>query len=171
MKPYQHTQRAGRWLSIPAVICLVLLGVTLRTRIWPTAGGAVFIAGLAWVFSSLTIEVGGGRLGWYFGPGILRKEVRLCEVTNVRAVKTRWIDGWGIHYTRFGWLYNIAGFEAVAVELQHGRRFALGTDDPPGLLSALQSEGCPIAASAPRDPTSRPCGCDVKPPAWEGRHE
>ncbi len=140
MKLYSHTQRAGRWLWIPAVACLVLVGLAAWTRIWWVLGSLGIIAGLAWLFSSLTVEVADGRLCWRFGPGWLRKQVPLGEIAAARTVKTTWTEGWGIHYTRFGWLYNIAGFEAVAVELRSGKRFALGTDEPERLLSALQPQ-------------------------------
>jgi hypothetical protein len=43
----------------------------------------------------------------------------------------------GIHLSRFGWLYNVSGFDAVAIILKSGKRFALGTDEPDALLQAL----------------------------------
>jgi hypothetical protein len=44
----------------------------------------------------------------------------------------------GIHVTPYGWLYNVAGWDAVAITLCEGRRFALGTDDPHGLLDVIR---------------------------------
>jgi hypothetical protein len=38
----------------------------------------------------------------------------------------------------FGWLYNVAGWDAVVITLGNGRKFALGTDDPHGLVSAIK---------------------------------
>jgi len=32
---------------------------------------------------------------------------------------------------------NVSGFDAVAISLQDGRKFALGTDDPDGLTTAI----------------------------------
>jgi len=139
MKIYSHTQRAGRWLWIPAVACLFLVGLAVWTRIWAVLGSLAVIGGLAWLFSSLTVEVADGRLSWRFGPGWLKKQVPLGDIAAALPVKTTWKEGWGIHYTRFGWLYNIAGFEAVAFELKNGKRFAVGTDEPSRLLSALQA--------------------------------
>jgi hypothetical protein len=138
MKDYSHTQRAGRWLWIPAVACLFLVGLAVWTRIWAVLGSLAVLAGLAWLFSSLTVEVGGGRLSWRFGPGWLKKQVPLGDIVAARPVQTSWTEGWGIHDTRFGWLYNIAGCEAVAFELRNGKRFAVGSDEPDRLLSALQ---------------------------------
>jgi hypothetical protein len=44
----------------------------------------------------------------------------------------------GIHLTPCGWLYNVSGFDAVAITLRDGRKFALGTDDPHGLVAAIR---------------------------------
>ena len=46
--------------------------------------------------------------------------------------------GWGIHLTPYGWLYNVSGFDAVAITLRNGRKVALGTDDPHGLVDAIR---------------------------------
>jgi hypothetical protein len=46
--------------------------------------------------------------------------------------------GWGIHLTPYGCLYNVSGFDAVAITLRDGRKFALGTDDPHGLVDAIR---------------------------------
>jgi hypothetical protein len=34
--------------------------------------------------------------------------------------------------------YNVSGFDAVAITLRDGRKFALGTDDPHGLIAAIR---------------------------------
>jgi hypothetical protein len=92
---------------------------------------------ITWLFSSLTIELGGGELRWRFGPGFIRKRVALADIASARAVRTSLLEGWGIHLTRYGWLYNVSGYDAVEVTLRSGKRFALGTDQPAALLAAL----------------------------------
>ncbi len=137
MKYYRHTQRAGRWLLIPLVVSLGLLVAAWLTGVWSLLAGVAVLGIATWLFSSLTIEVRAGELHWRFGLGLIHRRVPLAEVTEVRPVRTTLMEGWGIHYTRFGWLYNIAGFGAVAVRLRGGREFAVGTDDPDGLVNAL----------------------------------
>ena len=73
-----------------------------------------------------------------FGPGIIRKRVRLSEIVGCEPIRIRWWYGWGIHLTPYGWLYNVSGFDAVAITLQDGRKFALGTDDSSGLVDAIR---------------------------------
>jgi metal-sulfur cluster biosynthetic enzyme len=46
-------------------------------------------------------------------------------------VRTNVAEGWGIHISRFGWLYNVSGFSAVAVKM------------------TLTSPMCPVAGSLP----------------------
>ncbi len=137
MKTYSHTQRAGRWLLIPAGMALVLLFMALWLRLWPVLSGIVVLALAVWLFGSLTIEISAGVLKWRLGPGLIRRSLSVNLIAEARTVRTRWFDGWGIHYTRLGWLYNVAGFDAVAITLKNGKQFALGTDEPERLLAAL----------------------------------
>ena len=74
---------------------------------------------------------------WRFGPGLIRKRVQLEEITAARPVKINLLESWGIHWTRYGWLYNVSGFDAVAITLRSGKRFALGTDEPQALMARL----------------------------------
>ncbi len=137
MKTYSHTQRAGRWLWLPAGMALILLLITVWLRLWPLLGGLGVLGLVMWLFGSLTNELAGGVLKWRLGPGLIRRSLPVDLIAEARAVRTRWIDGWGIHYTRLGWLYNVAGFDAVAITLKNGKSLALGTDEPERLLAAL----------------------------------
>jgi hypothetical protein len=141
---YKHTQPAT---VIVVPLALALLACLIPPRYVPgTRSLMVLIATalllLLWMFSSLTITVNDRVLGWYFGPGWIRKDVPLDEIRDAEAVETRLLDGWGIRRTRRGWLYNASGFKAVAIKLHNGERFVLGTDEPERLLDAL-SESLP----------------------------
>lgn len=103
-----------------------------------------------WLFHSLTIEVGEGELRWRFGPGLIRKRVALDLILTAQPVRTNVHEGWGIHLSRFGWLYNVLGYDAVAIKMKNGQHFALGTDEPEALCIALNA-GCsaPLPAGTP----------------------
>lgn len=90
------------------------------------------------LFCTLNIEIANGRLGWRFGPGLIRKSVALSEIEHVEQVPVLWWHGWGIHLTGHGWLYNVSGWDAVEVRLKSGKQFRLGTDEPQRLVEALQ---------------------------------
>jgi hypothetical protein len=97
---------------------------------------AVFAA-CAYMFSSLTIRITDRALHWCFGPGIFRKTLSLADIKTVEVTRTRLLDGWGIHKTSRGWLYNVSGFDAVHITLYSGRGVLLGTDEPDRLRNAI----------------------------------
>jgi hypothetical protein len=43
-----------------------------------------------------------------------------------------------VHRTRRGWLYNIAGKDAVLIRKLDGKTFLLGTDEPRKLKAVLE---------------------------------
>src|SRR5580700_125326 len=75
---YHHTQ-LGTLMLTTLLLAALLTGLrwigilaTLRSGQWPWL---LFVlsalcCGLAWVFSSLTLEVTGTEIRWYFGPGL-----------------------------------------------------------------------------------------------------
>jgi hypothetical protein len=143
---YVHKQRS----SLPLLLFGVAGAATLASLALPAtrtiplgprltiaaAALAMIVSGV--VFSSLTITTDADHLSWHFGAGLLRKSVPLAEVVSAEAVRTTWVDGWGIHLTRRGWLYNVAGHNAVRVSLRGGRQFLLGTDEPAALAETLR---------------------------------
>jgi hypothetical protein len=129
MKTYQHTQ-SGRKI-VGFMLALAVVAVVIAARFQPALYGAVIILLVtAWLFSSLAVEIADGALRWRFGPGLVQKKVMLVEIESVKVVQTSFFEGWGIHLSRFGWLYNISGYGAVAITLKSGKRFALGSDEP-----------------------------------------
>ena len=91
------------------------------------------------LFYKLRITIEDETLRASFGLGIIRKKVRLAEIVGCEPIRIRWWYGWGIHLTPRGWLYNVSGFDAVAITLRDGGKFALGTNDPNGLTAALRA--------------------------------
>lgn len=136
MKTYQHTQSGKK-----IVIFLLVFAVVMSFLAWRFQPVLFVAAGLlllsAWLFNSLTIVIDKGELRWKFGSGMFRKNVALSEIESVKVVRTLFVEGWGIHLSRFGWLYNISGYGAVAVTLKNGKRFALGSDEPERLAERI----------------------------------
>ncbi len=136
---YEHTQRGTVLLLTFLLVAILLLTVgTLAPRVREmlfTLIGILAICGF--LFSSLTIQITARALRWQFGPGLIRKEVPLREIEGAEVTETTLLQGWGIHYTSRGWLYNVSGFQAVAVRLKSGKQFVLGTDEPKRLCDAI----------------------------------
>ena len=139
MTRYEHTQigHVIIW-SLLAIILIVSGFAGLSHREIPLVVSIILLVCLV-LFYKLRITIEDETLCASFGPGIIRKRVRLAEIVGCEPIRIRWWYGWGIHLTPFGWLYNVSGLDAVAITLRTGRKFALGTDDPHGLLAALRA--------------------------------
>ena len=143
---YQHTQSASGVTAVLAIGGVVLVSVvfllpdhpaTSIGRIIATAVVLVLWACAA-VFNRMTITVDRERLQWCFGFGLLRKAVPVRAIEQVERTRSRPVEGWGIHWTPRGWLYNVSGLDTVLVQLREGGSFLLGTSEPDQLVRAIQ---------------------------------
>ncbi|MGA7273209.1 MAG: hypothetical protein WBX14_00015 [Candidatus Udaeobacter sp.] len=139
MTQYEHTQigHVIIWGALGAAVLVAVTGIV--ESVPPVAVSLVLEAVLltcAIVFSKLTIKIDDETLGAYLGPGLVCKKVPLVEIAACEPVR---VLGWGIHFTPYGLLYNVSGFDAVAIALRNGQKFALGTDDPQGLAEAIRA--------------------------------
>ena len=152
---YAHTQRSRLMLGLLGVATLGALAAAiapsrhalpLGTRLTLFAV-VVVLAASAVVFSRLTIEVAEGQLRWHFGLGLVRRRVPLRDIAGAEPTRTGLLDGWGIHFTWRGWLFNVAGRDAVLLTRTDGKRFLLGTDEPRALVDAVrQAQAEPTGA-------------------------
>jgi hypothetical protein len=148
---YQHTQNG--WpvriaFGLAALAFLAMPAVQPLDRPMPRVvliGGAAVAVALALLWSRLTIRIDGDLLRWSFGPGWPRFSLPLAEIASVDVTRTTFWQGWGIHLTRQGWLYNISGWDAVLITRRDGKRLLLGTDEPRRLKAALERAVAPGA--------------------------
>lgn len=89
------------------------------------------------LFATLTVEIDEEFLKIRFGIGLIQKKFDLCKIQSCSIVKIRWYDGWGIHWTPRGWLYNVSGFDAVEIIMENGKKYLIGTDVPDELEKAV----------------------------------
>ena len=142
MTQYEHTQIGYLtiWAAFGAAVLVAVTGIVASVP--PVAVSLVLEAVLltcAVVFSKLTIKIDDAILRAYLGPGLICKKVPLVEIAACEPIRVQWWYGWGIHFTPYGLLYNVSGFDAVALALRNGQKFALGTDDPHGLAEAVRA--------------------------------
>jgi hypothetical protein len=112
-----------------------LVGNASRT-VLAIVGITIALAGL--VFSSQTIEVTDTEVVTRLGFRVEAKRLKLSDITRVENMPSRWYEGWGIHLTPRGWLYNVSGFGAVEFTLRNRTRVRFGTDDAANLIAAVQ---------------------------------
>jgi hypothetical protein len=101
-------------------------------------GGALLAGALGVVWGSMTVRVDGEQLSWHFGPGWPRYVLALRAIRSVAIARTTFWQGWGIHRTRSGWRYNIAGYDALRIDRIDGNSFLLGTDEPRKVKAAIE---------------------------------
>jgi hypothetical protein len=89
--------------------------------------------------SRLTVWIDSEFVRIRFGFGTWRKKFRLNEIQSAIAVRNDWMMGWGIHWIGSGWLYNIAGMDAVELTFKNGKKTRIGTDEPMELAAAIQT--------------------------------
>lgn len=141
---YAHTQ-TGRfhWLLVALSLIVLVLVVALGLE-WPMTVvlplAATLFLFLAASFAQLTVRDGGDALEVRFGPlPLMRKRVPYATIRGASAERSRFIDGWGVHWLPGrGWTWNLWGYDCVGLELEEGRHLRIGTDDPEGLLSHLR---------------------------------
>lgn len=155
---YEHTQKGSRylyWIGLFLIVDLLIIEAVIyffaaREPGAPTQNQLLFIMFLVpllpalvlgWTFlmmSSLTVTIDDQAIHLRFGGGIWRKTFLLAEIVDCRPVKTSWMHGWGVRMYKNGWLYNIAGHDAVELAFASGRKYAIGTDEPEKLAAAIQ---------------------------------
>lgn len=155
---YAHTQKGPLWLLlvVPAAATFAIAGVTAcyvadqppPALILVGVGSVLAFFGLS--FRHLTVEDAGDRLTIRFGPlPLFRRTLRYADIEKVEVGWTHLLDGWGIHYSiRGGCVWNLWGWDCVAVYLKDGRRLWIGSDDAPGLAHFLQGRITPAPVSS-----------------------
>lgn len=130
---YLHTQPGWpmRLSFAAAAIGMIVLSAL------PMPGAAAALA-VGWSFSSLTVRVDADELALRFGFGWPRKAVPLADIAAVEVTRTKFWEGWGVHRTRRGWLYNVGGHDAVLLHRGDGTALLVGSDEAPRLKAAIE---------------------------------
>lgn len=135
---YKHTQFGTVIVVAIGVMMVVGLGLGALNSWHPAAFIllGVFTVVLAFFFN-LTVEVTSEAIRCRFGPGLISKTIPMDQVKEARPVRNRWFYGWGIKRAPGAWMFNVSGLDAVELTLVTGKKFHIGTDDPAGLLAAI----------------------------------
>lgn len=139
---YSHRQIG--WLAggVPLVLSLgVAVLVGMKAALWPGLFMAALGVVAALLFGSLKVTVDDTAVRWAFGIGLIHKHMLIRDIRSARGVTTPVYAGWGIRLMPGGWLYNVAGRQAVELDQRDGGRTLLGTSDREGLLAALRARG------------------------------
>ncbi len=141
---YSHTQRAPLWLVLlgaAAVMLVSAVGVGRQdasTAVIVGIASAVMLL-FAFSFAHLRVSDDGDHLRIQYGPlPLFGRSIACSHITSVEPARATLMDGWGIHWgPRRGWIYNLWGFDCVAIQMASST-VRIGTDDPAGLTRFLQ---------------------------------
>jgi hypothetical protein len=142
---YSHTQRAPLcWLLYGSALLCFLIGLTGDSVMaWSVAGGTgLMMSLLASSMHWLTVCDQGDRLSIQFGPlPVFGRYVKYADIKDVETTRSSLLDGWGIHYRLGrGWIWNLWGWDCVAVRFHDGTQLRIGTDDAPQLAAFLTQQ-------------------------------
>jgi len=143
MNGYAHTQKGiVQPICLVTAAALVLVAALARRAPGLMPGmlfGAGILAALSFAFAHLRVRDDGDRLRVAFGPLVLfRKSIPYAEITGVEKARSTFWNGWGIHRTGKGWLWNIGGYDCVWIRMGD-KATLIGTDDPDGLAAFLEA--------------------------------
>ena len=143
MQTYRHTQIGWTLLFLLGAL---VLGFSLGlTRSLAFSVPILLCLAVVPLFGALTVTVHADGITAAFGLGLIRRRVRFADVRGYALVRNHWLSGYGIRWLPHGWLWNVSGLDAVEVQLDHGRVWRIGTDEPQALADA-------IGQSAPQVP-------------------
>ncbi len=144
---YQHTQNYPQWLiGLMHLFAIVMFSIAVYVIRAEDTSRWLGFAIIAWTsviylallnFSRLTVTVtpGAVHLGWRLGWP--RKTVQRSDIVAVTSHRNAWWVGFGIRKVSYGWMWNVWGLDSVNLQLDNGRAFRIGTDEPEALLAAL----------------------------------
>jgi hypothetical protein len=143
MATYESKQTAG-WAFAGAGL-LAAAGVVIAA-VAGAAGepealmgvGLLAVALLMANFAVLTVRVNDSEVAWRFGRGPIGWRVPLRRIRGVEVGRTHWYWGWGIRWTRRGWLWRATGLDTVWLELDSDRSVGVGARDPRQLAEAVR---------------------------------
>ena len=137
---YKHRQVGWIILVISIPLILILGFWAALTPVPYVAITAIALLVCIILFSTLTVVGDARELSFYFGPGIVRRRFVYKEIKSAEKVRNRWYYGWGVRWYGPGWLYNVAGLDAIELTLASGKRLRIGTDEPDKLLNFVRSK-------------------------------
>ena len=145
---YHHDQNSRQWVvvvaSVFAIVMFSLVTALLRSD---TAPLWLAFSAILWVtviylamlnFTRMSVRVSPGTVDLVWRLGWPSKSIDRGTITEVRLHRNHWLEGWGIRKVRRGWMWNVWGLDSVELRLDSGKVFRIGTDDPAGLLAALE---------------------------------
>ncbi len=135
---YRHTQ-IGYLMIVTLAAGVVGLSASVASGSGPKSlmFGVAILGLCLLLFPTLTVIVRSNSVRFFFGLGLVGREIAVTEILTVSVVRNSWTHGWGVRLIPGGWLWNVSGLDAVELRLRNGKLLRIGTDDPVALHAAI----------------------------------
>lgn len=147
--PYEHRQRLAAWIFALMAFVIGLAIVTLV--LMPAASRPVFVPELAILICILIVvtsmlsvmrtRVDVHGVWWSLAWGWPGGQIPFAQIASVEPTELNWLErgNSGLTWTVWhGRLWHVAGTHAVEIAKTDGNLITLGTDDPQGLIEAIE---------------------------------
>ncbi len=138
MNEYKHTQIGYILIGIVLILTIYFSFIVMITKEKSILFSFLIVVIILFLFSTLTVIVNDSGVQIKFGIGLIHKEFNRNQIIKCKIIRTKWYYGLGIRMTPTGWLYNISGLDAVEIEMNNGRLYKIGTDEPEKLKKEIE---------------------------------
>ncbi len=117
-EPFGSKPMSDAGLIVLAIVVFLIIGLFLMMRL------------------KTKIDAAGIHMRYF---PFVKKEVKWHEVKKVEVVNYGFVGGWGIRlWTSYGTVYNMKGSIGLAVELESGKKFLIGTQKETELTEVIE---------------------------------
>ena len=137
MNEYRHTQIGYILIGIVSILTIYFSFIVMITKEKSILFSFLIVVIILFLFSTLTVIVNDNGVQLKFGVGLIHKEFNRNQIIKCKIIRTKWYYGLGIRMTPTGWLYNVSGLDAVEIEMNNGKLYKIGTDEPEKLKKEI----------------------------------
>jgi len=117
------------WIILAVIGLIPVFGIYKETNSISQWVVGIFICALIVLFwmIKLRTEISENGIKMTFFP-FVKKKIKWKEIKEVKVVNYGFVGGWGIRFgTKYGTVYNIKGKFGLAIKLNTGKKFLIGT--------------------------------------------
>ncbi len=123
---YYNDQEAFEAISTPAIIGTSIFTIVIITF---------------FLILKLTTKIDSKKISITFFP-FVNKTIDWREVKSAQVLNYGFVGGWGIRlFTKYGTVYNVRGNKGLALFLENGKKFVIGTQKETELRAFIEKIG------------------------------
>ena len=154
MNVFQETQKFTQWwlwVLLISIFCIVCYGAVHQTLLNESSNEsltkniflilplAIFtLIFLLFLLLRLDTRIDAEGIHVHYKP-LVKRNVSWSEIKSLEVLNYGFVGGWGIRlWTSYGTVYNVKGNKGLAIELNSGKKFLIGTQKPEELQKFLE---------------------------------